>query len=276
MLLISISAMLPVIAVIYEPVRKMRENGSLFYGGENDFYSDTLVSLTRSSMYFEESHVHLILNIFLIVLVAALVLSYRRGFVLTASKNILVYVTVLCISSVIAQHYLLGTLYVIDRTALFFYPLFMLLLCLALNDIPGRTAPIAAGLLVGAFTVNFAIHATLYKTALWYFDSRTQAVLEYLNETGRRMHKVILLDSSWPFRSSTGHYASTGKYPFVKVIEGYPMHPDAEYYIYLSTTIEKVGYNPEDPKENPILTMRKTELLDYPDEGIHVYRLEGE
>src|SRR5206468_8076282 len=55
-----------------------------------------------------------------------------------------------CVLSVVAQHRFLGTLYVIDRGALFLYPLFVLALALCLRTVPAPRIMAAVFLLLAA------------------------------------------------------------------------------------------------------------------------------
>ena len=176
--LYSIGIALVLIIIIYEPIRKLKQGGNLYYGGNTGFYNDTLGSLAKYSFYSPNSNmlIHYALNIFVCILLLSILFSFFFNRTIFSKKNIILSVTALCILSVILQHYLLGTLYLIDRTALFFYPLLIFCLCFALNDFSKKLFSKVIILIVIAFGLNFMNHANLYKTAIWYFDSYSKEI----------------------------------------------------------------------------------------------------
>ncbi|MGN6566833.1 MAG: hypothetical protein ACTHJ0_02710 [Flavipsychrobacter sp.] len=261
--------------IIYEPIRKMKENGDLYYGGNNDFYHDTLISLIKYSFYSPAiSHTAILsLNVFLAFCIVIIADSYYFNYSLYSLKTTLLVVLTISIASVITQHYLLHTLYLIDRTALFFYPLFILLLCLAINDFP--SAPLSITLValpVLAFSVNCFRHTNFFKTATWYFDAHTLSILRYINNQGKTKGRPVTVDFSWPFQSSFYYYAETNKYPFVKIImnreDRAAIQDTANYYVYLNRSLEKVGYNTDEQK---ICNLKKDTVLIYPQEGVYLF-----
>ena len=91
-------------------------------------------------------------------------------------------ITFVCVSLVV-QHWLLGTVYLVGRTALFFVPLYVLFfifLCEALlhGGRPGKT--IAASLLIAALslsTYHFVRTANLRYALDWHDDAETKSAL---------------------------------------------------------------------------------------------------
>ncbi len=271
--LIGFLAATVMLVILYEPVRKLIASNSLYYGGNTSFYSDTLISLTKYSMYSTEAFplVFLVLNIFLTVLLVAVIVSYFYNRKLLTAKNLILACLFLSIASVISQHYLFGNLYLIDRTALFFYPMFITLLCLSLNDISqkylGNTAIIAV---VAAFCINGYLHFNLYKTATWYFDAHSTKILTWVNNQGAKKGKIMRLDFSWPLESSLGYYAQQNKYPFVAIVktDRLNINRDADYYIYLYKSLEKVGY---EALYKGVLPRGNDTVMSFPDESLYLF-----
>lgn len=264
-------------AVLYEPVRKLSTNGGLYYGGNTDFYSDTLVSLTKYTLYspVENSMAHPVLNVFITLLLVSVCISFASNRSLMSVKSVLLCTTILCIVSVIAQHILLGTLYLVDRTALFFYPLMILCLFFSLNDFSEKWYSKAITLTVtGAFIVNFTTHANVYKTATWYFDAHTLSILDELNEVGKKENRKIKMDFSWPFQSAVGYYTQHARFPYMEVVkqenDREALNPEAEYYIYLARSLERVGYDAADQK---ILSLSRDTLNYYESEHVFVCKI---
>jgi hypothetical protein len=165
----NIFVLLALVAIIYEPIRKLKQNGSLYYGGNTSFYNDTLVSLTKYTFCSPNTApiIFTALNIFIVILLLSVIFSFFFNRKLLSPKVALLFITVLCVLAVVLQHFLLGTLYIIDRAALFFYPLLILSLSFSLNDFAHKwSAKIIAVVSVFAFGINIVHHANLYKTAI--------------------------------------------------------------------------------------------------------------
>jgi hypothetical protein len=113
--------------IIYFPIKNLLSTDSLYYGGDTGFYHDTLISLAKYFFYDPAVHpaVLISLNIFMSIVILSAIVSFYFDHEPRSVKNILLFVLILCIASVVTQHHLFGTLYLIDRTALFFYPLFI-------------------------------------------------------------------------------------------------------------------------------------------------------
>jgi hypothetical protein len=256
-LFFSFAVLISLIVTIYEPIRKLKANGNLYYGGDNNFYSDTLISLTKYTFYTSNTNIAIeySLNTFIVVILISILLSFYYNRSLLTSKNLVLGITLLCILSVVVQHYLLGTLYLIDRTALFFYPLFILCLCFSLNEFSKkRISKIIAFVVVLSFGINFFRNTNFYKTAIWYFDAHSISILNELNEKGKVKNRKIKIDFSWPFQSSINYYVNNNKFPFIEIVKNKQdreeLNTMAEYYIYLNQSLEKVGYDANSQKIN--------------------------
>jgi hypothetical protein len=271
----SFVASIILIIVIYEPIRKLKQNGNLYYGGSSNFYTDTLSSLAKYTFYSTESNTFIFysLNIFLFVLVLSIAVSFYSKHTFFSIRNIILSILILCILFVDLQHYFFGTLYLIDRTALFFYPLFILCFCFSLNDFSEKWySKIIALILVSLFGVNFFTNANFYKTATWYFDAHSVSILNELNEKGKVENRKLKIDFSWPFQNSFDYYIQHNNYPFIEIVKNNSdresLNKDADVYIYLIKSLEKVGYNAYNQK---ILFESKDTIIQYKSENIIVF-----
>src|SRR6218665_604044 len=264
---------------IYEPVRKLIKGRNLYYGGDTGFYHDTLVSLTKYTQYLTEpnGYTYLITNTFLCLAGLGICFLLLRNVVAKgaslAVENALFLLVCTAVASSVLQHWLLGTLYLIDRTALFYIPLLMMLLCFTfdLNPTLIKRAVFVMAVFMSAF--NFMNHANTYKTAIWYFDSHTATILDLLNKKGTAGHKQVKLDFSWPFQSGVHYYNIQKAYPNVIVLHDAihnreAIHPSAEYYIYLGGSLEKVGYN---AATQLISSYKKDTIMVFEKEKIYVF-----
>jgi hypothetical protein len=274
LILYSIGATLILGLIIYGPISKLNAQGSFYYGGNSNFYTDTLLSLTKYFLYsMELTTIALIaLPLFLLVLIGFLVFSVIKNKIEMSSKIILVAILFLCVLSTIVQHYALGTLYLVDRTALLFYPLLILTLGFAAHELQHRklTYPILLGISI-LFLSNFLLKANFYKTVTWFFDSRTEYVLQWLNEKGRQNNKLIKLYYSWPFESSITYYYSSTKYPFIEHLKEKNTAFDAstDCYIYCGKSLDKISYKIEE--QNQITSFKKDTLLQFKEDAIYVF-----
>lgn len=265
---------------IYTPVTKLIASNSLYYGGNTGFYHDSLVSLMQLSLYQQSvssSVVYTVLNLFLIVVGVVVVLSFLHKQKWISPKNAAVLILLLCILAVIVQFYLLGTLYLLDRAALYFYPLFIIAFALSLNELRFvYVKNILVVLVCLAFCFNFFKNANFYKTALFYFEAHTRDLLELINLDGQDQQRVMKIDYSWPFESGVQYYVVEKKhYPYVESIQNRhhrsEVNLDFDYYIYLSESLERANYWAQYQK---ILEYRDSLILfkSYPHEGVLIFK----
>ena len=69
--------------------------------------------------------------------------------------------------AVLAQHYIAGSKLVIERTALFFVPLFILQFIVAVGRLPKMFSRTALIMLSAAALLNFCIHVNFSTTRSW-------------------------------------------------------------------------------------------------------------
>lgn len=275
----AISAALAV--VVFVPIRELQRNHALFYGGHRDFYHDTLMSLAKYAAYSPAvtRGVVVALDVVLVALVGALGAAYlRRGAGRSAALLAVAGLLGLSAASSIAQHYLLGAPYLIDRTALFLYPSGAVALCLALAAALGpRWGSRAAAIVAAAATVNLVMHANVRKTAMWFFDAHSREILQAINDTGVRTGQVQRLEFAWPFEQSVRYEEAHGAFPYVKIVrpldpvDQNDFNPDANYYIHLGVPLENFDY---DPTAQKALTRAHGTTMCFRAESTCVYRLE--
>ena len=267
-----LSAALMLLAVV--PIRTLVKNNQLYYGGSVGFYSDTLISLTKYIQYTPVvNHYTLIaLNIFIAILLTGILFLIGQNIknkpITLSVENSLLMLLFLSIASPIIQHYLLGTFYLIDRTALFYYPLFILVICFTYKFAPVPVQKTVLTIMIVSFSFNFLLNMNSYKTALWYFNSRTNTILTALNEKGKAQRKNVTLGSCWPFQVAIDYCKGEKNYPFVITEKSdlKKMHPD--YYLFLNKELEKVMYI---PSQQEILQFKKDTTLSFEEEGVYLF-----
>jgi len=266
---------LTLLALAYEPIRKLMDKGELYYGGENGLYDDTFTSLTKYTFYshFETPAMMLALDCFLVIFLLIVLAAFYFNRIFHTPKNVLLALLALSITSVVVQHYVLDTLYILDRTALYLVPITFLILCFSVNEFSVKWVPkVVMVTVVAAFGLNFFARANFYKTTLWSFDSHTEEILETLNEQGKRTNDTLKVEISWVFASTFGYYSSRNKYPYIQFVhkETDTSRVFVDYLVNLEHGLPKSGYNPFSPKMRYPLHYKWKE---YPEEQVIIYRV---
>lgn len=207
--------------MIAAPINELRVKGELYFGGSSGFMSDTIRSVVKESISIDDINSIAVWSVSIAIVVTAVIMvgswimalikrpkteSLRIGIILTSLLIIPVVAT-------IAQHHLLGVLYLIERTAMFFIPLLMLAVLVWLHYFWGkqRIGYVLLLLLAGVITVNFICNMHLRSTHSWKYDTDNLAMLRYVvdKEKGRRSN--IKLFPFWMLAPSL-QYHTTHEY----------------------------------------------------------------
>ena len=247
-LIYSVTSSLVLAIIIVGPIMKLIENNSLYYGGRVGFYADTLTSLMQYSLYQHKftPMVHYILIAFLITFTIIIGISFFTKFKIISIRNYTLTLILLCIIAVILQFYLFDTLYVLDRAALYFYPLFVLGLAFSINTFSKHWSSNLIFLLLIPFLINFARNINFHKTAINFFEGYTYTILKSINEKGVNNQTVYKLDFSWPYESSINYYIKKFHFPNIQIIQNpydrKTLNLDFDYYLYLSEPLPIANY----------------------------------
>lgn len=264
-------------AIIFIPIQKLIINKSLYYGGNINFYEDSLMSLTQFSLYLHNSSpvVEIVLNIFLLLLISSVIYSFFFKNKILSVKNIIIAILFLCVIAVIFQFYFLKTLYIIDRGMLYFYPFLIVTLCLSIQSFSHKKISNVIYLILIIFAFNFGRNFNFHKTVMNYFEAHTLRILEDINQEGMKNNTIYKIDFSWPFGSSIDYYTTHNKFNNIELVKNYydrnSVNPIFDYYIFLSDPIEKACYWGDLSK---ILNQKGiiTKTMEYKKEDIIVYK----
>jgi hypothetical protein len=269
------AVMVPVLLamILYVPIKKMLVIEAFYYGGKTGLFQDTLRSLVQYSLYNSQgaATVDLVTIVFLVLLLTFSIIAIRRHRTLLSVPLMMLAMLLICLLAIELQHRILGTRYVLDRGALFLYPIMILLLCGSLNELPGRW-PAFAGLSISVlFLFNLGRNVNLYKTVLWDHEAHTRSILADLEVLGKREQRQVLLDHSWPYRSAARYYQSSGHYPHVQFLSkpggDHSVNHKAEYYIHLGRPLTTAYYEPDLQELDPA---RCDTILSFPAEDVYV------
>lgn len=229
----------------------LQQRGELYFGGHDGFISDTLASLVHSSLYFA-SYPQIstgqisgfVIGIFFISLVYGIFLWFRKA----NQPLFLFYLFILTISIVLplVQHQALGTLFPIERAALYYLPLFALTFTAALDlavQQLGRDLLRALVLLVPiavAVLLSWHLYHTLNidTTYTWNYDAHDKEVIELINRdhAAHSPNSKVRLGVTWLMEPSLNFYRVTRNYTWLAPVTRDPLNSAPFDYIYASKT----------------------------------------
>ena len=185
-------------------------------GGSVGFWEDTVKSLIDFSYYFQKypDWISLFLKGFLILIfLTGGILSFLHVFFHKRFDILVISFVLLAISvlSPIIQHWLIGSLFPSERTALFYLPIFISLFLAVLNKISSTTIrfKITSYIpIVLCFPIIYHCGkcANLHYTRNWKFDADTKFIIEKLNDTHKEILGTLNVGIDWTVEPSTKYY----------------------------------------------------------------------
>lgn len=275
---LAIAGVLGLIMLV--PVLQLTAYQLLYYGGNAGFYDDTLTSLAvyTSGHPFQSNEAVFYLNIFLglslFILAVGLVRkpSYFPSKLFSQKAIALALFALPALISVLFVQ-LLGNLYLINRTALFLYPLFVIAIA-RWADRPGKpwarvTSYTALGMLSLMLVLNLVPNINFYKTITWPHDSRTTEILDILQQKAAS-GTTLNIDASWPIAASLSYHIEDKAYNNLNLVkkERNKVEDDVDYFIFYDYPLYSVGYLSH---EHPVLKYSRDTILSFPDEDIWVF-----
>ena len=257
--------------IIFLPIKKLATTGQFFFGGKKGFWQDTIFSLVTDSIYIKSAGAFA-WPLFLIVLIvfSLSVIFLFIKLIRAKSWNIpgVVYYLLLipCIAglSVELQHIILGTLYLTDRTALMFIPLYFLFVVFVLDELSSirltsffvKTITIASCVLT---TVFFLYVLNITGVREFFYDSSTEKMLTDLGKNvpeALRKPDAIKLEEPWIYVPTTNFYIKTKNLYWVRQINIYKKDEIPIDYYYMK--------NVDDNDRVQFKKEHKTILAEYP------------
>ncbi len=206
--------------ILHRPIQFLRKGGEFQYG-TNSLW-ESLESLVKNPLYGNAYLGDATSTVFTIVIITAmlglLVYSWLRmvkgkeeskgtdRFFAAAGLAF-----VLSVATMIAQHYLLGSVYLINRTSTPLMPLLgaffgIGLLLLAKEQ---RWATVLAVLVFMVMSWNLVRSANVRFFREWWYDENTKAVMLYANDVGNARQQPVRLGVSWLFFPAGEFYRIT-------------------------------------------------------------------
>ena len=210
---------------------KLKEGGALFYGGKNGFWSDTICTITDRCFYglpyphfFQQAAKGFL---FLIIAAGIIFILIKIAKKTTSSSLLflgtLLFLILFCALSTLVQHHFLGTLLLIDRTAMFFVVLFNLLLVFFINELAKQNAkaiflPVVINVLVvfhfvWAFNLNYVLE--------WKSNADVKQMLSDLKKVVEIPKEKISIDICIPlsFDQPINYYRAVDDLNWINTVE---------------------------------------------------------
>jgi hypothetical protein len=234
----------------------LRAAGALYFGRENGFWKDTVHTSMECWLYKMDypNWIFKVIGAFIIAtLVAAFVLVIVRFLKkqFTIHNSFLISILMICLfcaASTIAQHLLLGTLYLVDRTALFFTVLFPLVFVFLIHELTiKKVQAVFLSYAVLGFVVFHSVNALNMKYVFeWKPDADTKVMLSDLDkikvvapEKGNININIPLL-----YESGINFYREKNHLDWLNIaLRTKERKLSDEYYFLSPTELEKLDLN---------------------------------
>lgn len=223
--------------LIKSPLQQLVNSNELFFGGHANFWSDTVMSLIRKSTYSDTpsalavgSGVVLLFFMLSIIVVgtAKTISNYFKDGVISQSFQLTLLLTII-ILGVITQHYLFGTLYLIERTALFLVPIFVLAFIFSIHHLPllkGRWQALLLAVPTTILTLHTACAMNVTHTLDWRFEQGTKQLMQSLKQ--QHFKHSVRFGVNWPNTETVYFYRWLYQLNFLQIIENQASTPYPE------------------------------------------------
>ncbi len=226
--------------ILHRPVLFLRKGGEFQYGSGS--FTESLESLIKNPLYgnayLGDSTSVVVSMLALAVFVAVSVMAFRRWRKGMGGANYFLAAVCLALGLsmvvMVAQHYLLGSVYLVNRTITPLMPLLSTIFAVGLL-LSGRyrAVTIASAIAVFLLSWNLVRAGNIRYFREWWYDENTKSVMLYLNDMGQARQAPVTMGVSWLFFPAGEFYRTTLPLPFVAPLENRSdINPDAgvDYY----------------------------------------------
>jgi uncharacterized membrane protein len=203
-------------ALIFVPIRNISND---LFGGSSNFWNDSVKTLTYRMSYGSlegETEALSLFFIGLFLLLGAFFFVYDVYNEGMESKlrfyQEALLVLVITAGVQILQHHILGTEYLMGRTALLYAPLFLVFLIFLLqrfNELASwgeNTQNIAVGVLALLFGFAFISNYNTQQSFEWQYDAQNDEAIKNLIEKGQKEGQTIEVGITWLFEPGFNFY----------------------------------------------------------------------
>lgn len=229
---IHLWAFVGMVAVLYEPIRRISRQGMLDFGGKEGFLENTFGSLIKGAFYETPLSIPVYVGLKIFMLLVVLFTGFLIGWQLFRKnhrffeKHIALCTAWLILVGVIAlsylQHLLIHNDFYSGRFALFTYPLFMLNLLFLMEYLYRLGLKVLSSLfiygLAVALVLNFSLNMNLWFYQDWKSDAGTKTVVRIITQqhSEQPTGKKVSLGINWVFEPTVNFYRYTYDLEWIK------------------------------------------------------------
>lgn len=211
-------------AGLFKPLHTLLNNHLIVIGNNNGFWADTVTSLIHCSSYFQpyEKALTIIFNIFIalfsVISVAGIVLSFINYSKLKTINKIFLFMSLLLflvIAGHSIQHSLFNVPFVVTRVALFFYPLFICVVCFSGVSTGSNLVSYIGKAAIVMVSACFTFHTCYSLTPNWYYEWRDVSLLSPpktlfdIIQNAEKDEQPISVGASWFYEPALNYYRKT-------------------------------------------------------------------
>lgn len=224
----------------------LKKAGLLYAGGNTGFFTDTVLSLIKASLYNPNinstiSYIPTILILLFFVMGAGLIayLYKKKSKFENSNMSFMFAILIFIYIASVVQHWFFKTPFGTDRTAIYYIPLVMLLLVLIFKTLyitvkENRKIYVQAiGLaLILGLMINFLSNMNLSYTYVWKYDSDTKNILADINFIHQASPQAkLLIWNNWKLVPSLNYQKHTESITWLPWAETLP--PTSNFNIYI-------------------------------------------
>jgi uncharacterized membrane protein len=244
------------VAVIFSKVFQLQRHERLDFGGHSGFIHDTVNSLVQVSLYSisyshatEKAISAILIGLFVVLFLLGLYLFFFRKEV--PLFGLFLLILTLAAALPILQHHLFYTLFPIERAALYYLPLYAVVLLSAFHLLTRLSSRrwkkmmilMLPAVIATALSWNFYRSFNMHTCYTWGYDAHNDEILHIINRDRERNFpgRTVSLGNSWLMEPSLNFYRVTRNAAWLAPVTRKPISSDDNDYIYaFESEVEKL------------------------------------
>lgn len=205
--------------LLIQPVLDLLEMKQFYFGGEQGFLKDTVYTLVKENFFIDSNIPWVIIITYAIVVITIVAGGYWGSQIKRDKENnkmqtgLLLWILMMVPAlSTILQHWVFGSKYLIERTAIFFIPLFLVQLVYFLQIVyskPPKVGWVIMLVLTCGSLINFVIRFNISYARDWRYDQFNLVVIEKIMAQREDKNSSLTIRPYWIFVPSMKYYAAT-------------------------------------------------------------------
>lgn len=255
--------------ILRQPVLHLRQAHALYFGGDNDIWHDTFGTICSDFMYdhtypfpYQDYIQYLLLLAFILSLTIAVLKIYRLKFrAISLPVCYLPIIVALIALSMVLQHALFRTPFLIDRTALFILPVVLFMLIAVINELQSwqktRIGSSAVLFVLSVLTIwHFTLMGNLNYCRDWSYDADVKHIMQYMNKVKpAEPGKKITIGMSWLHMPAAVYYTQVWQQDWLSP-QSFESDKRFDYYVV-------DGDNLDDFKAVPLRKVQRFTIMNY-------------